>query len=217
MPTPPPRDQSALVRQLSLVNAVLCCAAVVFALELQLESAVAALGETGHWPSGRRDVTVVDRTGSRGWREATRWAVEQWNAAGADVRLVWASGAGPCEPGEAGIGVCLGTQADIGPGIEGLQGLADPTVERDLHTSAVTVLLCSDCRVDAARRRVIATHELGHALGLEHTERPTSVMYHTGGSATPDAADRQVLRYLYAHVDEGPCGLLGLRLGPACI
>ena len=209
-------DRSLLLRQLSAVNAVLCCAAVVFAFQLRLESAVAALGEAGHWPSSHRRVQLVDRTGSRGWQDATRWAVQQWNGAGAGVQLVWTAGEGPCDD-TPGIGVCLGPQAEIGTGIEGLQGLADPKVDRHLHTSTVRVLMCSDCGVDAARRRVIATHEIGHALGLEHNDRRTSVMYHTGGSARPDPLDVQSLRDAYAHTDRDGCGLVGLRIGGLCI
>lgn len=38
--------------------------------------------------------------------------------------------------------------------------------------------------------RAIITHELGHAMGLSHTTRPTSIMYPTVDDAkTPDAQD----------------------------
>ena len=58
------------------------------------------------------------------------------------------------------------------------------------------LLVCSDCEIDQDRMTVIATHELGHALGLAHSPDPDSVMYYLGGSTQPDARDYQVLRLL---------------------
>lgn len=43
----------------------------------------------------------------------------------------------------------------------------------------------------------IVRHEVGHALGLNHANDPTSVMYYESATATISASDRATLRLLY--------------------
>jgi hypothetical protein len=43
----------------------------------------------------------------------------------------------------------------------------------------------------------IVRHEVGHALGLNHANDPTSVMYHEAATMTIGASDRATLRLLY--------------------
>jgi predicted Zn-dependent protease len=64
----------------------------------------------------------------------------------------------------------------------------------DYHSAVL--LVCSDCDLEQDRMVVIATHELGHAVGLAHSPDPDSVMYYLGGSPQPDARDYQILRLL---------------------
>ena len=43
----------------------------------------------------------------------------------------------------------------------------------------------------------IVRHEVGHALGLNHSTDPTSVMYREAATFTMSASDRATLRLLY--------------------
>ena len=43
----------------------------------------------------------------------------------------------------------------------------------------------------------IVRHEVGHALGLNHSNDPSSVMYREAATMTMSASDRATLRLLY--------------------
>ncbi len=187
---------AAVVR---LANSVVFAVALAVAL-VHIVPAVADERPFGHWPSGQRDLTVVDRTGDPAWHQATRHAVEVWNDAGADLRLTWVEGAGPCKYDGARISVCTTSEESL-DGVVQFQGLTDQQTDDDGHARGAFVEVCGDCGLKDVLRRVVATHEIGHALGLAHNDRLGSVVYPIGGTDQPDADDDAELRRLHAHTD----------------
>lgn len=51
--------------------------------------------------------------------------------------------------------------------------------------------------LDAAQVRLTAAHEMGHALGLPHSDDPRDVMYPTNGAARISSADFETMNALY--------------------
>ncbi len=178
-------------------------ASALFATVLAFKVApVQANPEEGHWPSDRRDLVVVDKTGDPAWQRATRWAVSRWNRAGVGVRLTWSAGSGPCDGEAHHIVVCPSSRRELaGLGVPNVEGLVEPDLDRHGHFEWMSVLVCADCRLDQSRRRVVATHELGHALGLSHADGAGSLMHPSGGSDHPHRPDAQALRAKHAHTD----------------
>jgi hypothetical protein len=209
----------SLYRILRLANAVVFAAGLALAFDHSVAAALGRFEGGHHWATGRRVLVLVDRTGDPAWHDATRRAAEVWNraAGGTGLRLRWETGTGPCEADGPRIGFCLARQADLGDQEHAdRHGVARVLLGRS-HTAGAVVELCRDCRLDDARRRVIAAHEVGHVLGLPHSPRERSVMHALGGTEAPDAVDREALRRLYDHVDgEEDCGVLDLEVGALC-
>ncbi|HET7488985.1 MAG TPA: matrixin family metalloprotease [Acidimicrobiales bacterium] len=213
-----------LQRALGLANALLFVAAFGLAFDHSVASALSRLTGEAHWSTaGGAPIVVVDRTGEAAWQRADQRAVEVWNraAAGTPLRLVWTAGSGPCGDDHDLIEICQTSSASLNEGQQvDRQGVTRVELGSDHqqpHIGRATVLVCGDCEFDTARRRVVSAHELGHAVGLLHSERLGSVMFHTGGPDEPDAEDTAELRALYAHVD-GPdrCGFFDVRAGAFC-
>ena len=178
------------------INRLGAYAAAAASLALPLTLALATGGATAapsfaHW--GQRSLTVADRTGDPGWQQATRRAVQTWNAVGADVRLTWVEGGIGCEAEGATIPVCRDTLPS------GWKGAAAMYHSADGHLGGARIRVAADRRFSQAERDTIACHEVGHALGLDHAGSSASCLTQGSVSATPDAADARALRDSYAH------------------
>ncbi len=189
-----------LARWLASVNVVMFSAAIFVAVAIKVIPVISTdYGIGDHWPVGHRDLAVVDRTGDRAWHTAILAAVATWKLGGADLRFVVSTGTGACRQTRDHIEICQRPLADIAKeGLAGEEGLFQPKVASGHQYRSAIVLVCSDCGADQTRLTVIATHEIGHSLGLAHNPDPRSVMYPSGGTSKPDGQDYQILRSLEA-------------------
>jgi predicted Zn-dependent protease len=188
-----------LVRTLSSVIVILLAVAVftVATAENGLPLGNYDNGIGDSWPANHRDLTIVDRTGSSAWHQAIEDAIATWNAGGSALSFSLVTESGPCAQQHDHIEYCQATANQIAQvGSDGDQGLFIPWVTNHHTYKSAILLLCSNCDLTENRMIIIATHEMGHSLGLPHNPDPSSCMYFAGGSTQPDAVDYDILRVL---------------------
>lgn len=194
------RTLDRVYRLLRGLNAIVFALALALILAAKLIPPIPVIDNLSadSWPIGHRHLTISDRTGDPAWHAAITQAVATWSQAGTDLRLTVVTQTGSCHQNLDTIEFCEQRQSQISnPEIPGREGFVAPVVDGNHHFHSVDVVVCSDCPVDQSRRVVIATHEMGHAIGLPHNGSPFSVMYPSGSTFGPDAQDLSILRSKY--------------------
>lgn len=130
-----------------------------------------------------------------------RSAVDAWGSTVAGVRLIETSDT-------TGALLTLRWVDTLG-GDRG--GYTDVTWDRSGRIRKAQIYLATHATngaraLSTESRREIALHEIGHALGLPHSSRPTDVMYPIAQNPVPSDRDRFSLRMLY----QLPTGWVGV-------
>lgn len=162
-------------------------------------------GETFHWPPDRLPVRyfadtrgtmpALVRQGLSTWEQQFLYgeftAVLVSDSNNADVIMTWQDSVPPdVPPDTAGaLSACDGVTSYL---IDSTQAITEP-----LHVQLRVRLGFTTAQVAACTHRV-ATHELGHSLGiLTHSPAAADLMFGTPATDTPTLRDRNTAQVLY--------------------
>lgn len=149
----------------------------------------------GHW--SHRTITYQLTTMSPAYRQVWRQAIANWNRTG--IVTLTPSAANQTADVTLTTAATLPSAAGRLAGYTRYQFIREPG--SDLITAANASLnrgLLQQYHYSPAERISVATHELGHALGLSHSGAPRSIMYAQDRDGTITAPDRQALRAAYS-------------------
>lgn len=152
--------------------------------------AMGAPGTGLHWLlTPGRSILVVEVVVTTSARWPLRAASRQW--ATPHLRLEVVSS---CQPAAPRVVV-----HEHSCGHTGWVGLTTATADQmSTFHSPVLVQLNDSYGLTGSQYQAVACHELGHALGLDHTSRSTSCLQPVPRSPRPDRTDRTQLERMYA-------------------
>lgn len=125
-----------------------------------------------------------------GFPAAVRGAIRQWTSTGIPLRFLYVS-----SPRDADVRIRWTDHLDHKTGsttwrTDGVGWLVSGDITLATHISDGRVL-------DGRGMRAIALHEIGHALGMSHSDSPKDIMAPLVQTDSLSTADRNTIKYLY--------------------